>query len=77
MYKILFALLRLLSRMPLGVHYFLSDYLLFPLVYYLVRYRRKLVRTQLVDSFPKRKRRNFATLSVASTTSSATTLWRR
>lgn len=54
MYKILFALLRLLSRMPLGVHYFLSDYLLFPLVYYLVRYRRKLVRIQLADSFPEK-----------------------
>lgn len=54
MYKILFALLRLLSRMPLGVHYFLSDYLLFPLVYHLVRYRRKLVRIQLADSFPEK-----------------------
>lgn len=57
MYKILFALLRLLSRMPLGVHYFLSDYLLFPLVYYLVRYRRKLVRTQLADSFPEKEKK--------------------
>ena len=57
MYKILFALLRLLSRMPLGVHYFLSDYLLFPLVYYLVRYRRKLVRIQLADSFPEKEKK--------------------
>lgn len=57
MYKILFTLLRLLSRMPLGVHYFLSDYLLFPLVYYLVRYRRKLVRIQLADSFPEKEKK--------------------
>ena len=56
MYKILFALLRLLSRMPLGVHYFLSDYLLFPLVYYLVRYRRKLVRIQLAEKGKKELR---------------------
>ena len=60
MLRPLFALLRLLSRMPLSVHYFLSDWLLFPLVYHLVRYRRRLVARQLADSFPEKdeKERN-------------------
>ena len=44
-------LLRLLSRLPLWWLYRLSD-LLFPLVYYVVRYRRRVVRTNLANSFP-------------------------
>lgn len=54
MYKLLFALIRLLSRMPLRVHYFLSDWLLFPLVFYVVRYRKHLVRRQLAECFPEK-----------------------
>lgn len=46
-------LLRLLSRLPLGVLYVISD-LLFPLVYYVVRYRRGVVRENLRNSFPER-----------------------
>lgn len=44
-------LLRLLSRLPLWWLYRVSD-LLFPLVYYVVRYRRKVVRGNLTRSFP-------------------------
>lgn len=44
-------LLRLLSRLPLRVLYVLAD-LLFVISYYVVRYRRKLVRKNLVNSFP-------------------------
>ena len=54
MYRLLFSFLRLLSRMPLCIHYALSDWLLFPLTYYVVRYRRKLVKRQLADSFPEK-----------------------
>ena len=54
MYSILFSLLRLLSRLPLRVHYFLSDALLFPLAYHIIRYRRRLVAQQLADSFPEK-----------------------
>lgn len=54
MYFLLFGILRLLSYLPLGIHYFLSDWLLFPLVYYVIRYRRKLVVRQLTDSFPEK-----------------------
>lgn len=54
MYRILFSLLRLLSRLPLRVHYFLSDALLFPLAYHIIRYRRRLVAQQLADCFPEK-----------------------
>ena len=40
--------------MPLRVHYALSDVVLYPLVRYVVRYRRKLVRAQLADCFPEK-----------------------
>jgi KDO2-lipid IV(A) lauroyltransferase len=41
----------MLSRLPLWVLYFVADMLYFPL-YYAVRYRRKVVRKNLVNSFP-------------------------
>lgn len=46
------ALLRLLSRLPLWWLYRLSD-LLAPLVYHVVRYRRRTVRTNIDRSFPE------------------------
>lgn len=52
--KFALMLVRLLSHMPLAVHYFLSDWLLFPLSYYIIRYRRKLVVRQLTSSFPEK-----------------------
>lgn len=51
LYYPLFGLWYGLSRLPMGWHYFCSD-LLFHLIYHLVRYRRKLVRKNLSDSFP-------------------------
>lgn len=51
--KMFFALLRLLSRLPLGVLYVLSD-VCFPIVYYVARYRRRVVRDNLAHSFPER-----------------------
>ena len=48
-----FGLLRILSRLPLRVHYFLAD-VVFVVVYYVVRYRRRLVRRQLADCFPEK-----------------------
>lgn len=41
-----------LSRLPLGVHYFFADFLLYPLLYHVVRYRRGLVTKNLQQSFP-------------------------
>ena len=48
----LFRCALVLSRLPLAVHYWFSDWLLFPLVYYVVRYRRRLVAKNLRNAFP-------------------------
>lgn len=45
--------LRLLSRLPLWWLYRLSD-LIYPILYYVVRYRRKVVYENLKNSFPDR-----------------------
>ena len=41
----------LMSLLPLKVLYFISDLLFYP-IYYLVRYRRKVVRKNMTNSFP-------------------------
>ena len=48
------GILNALSRMPMSVHYFFSDVLLYPLVRYVVRYRIKVVRRNLLKSFPEK-----------------------
>lgn len=50
--KILFALLRLMSRLPFGALYVLSD-VCFPILFYVVRYRRRVVRENIDNSFPE------------------------
>jgi KDO2-lipid IV(A) lauroyltransferase len=46
----------LFSLLPFSILYFLSDILFYPL-YYLVRYRRKIVRHNLVTSFPEKTKK--------------------
>lgn len=46
-------LIRLLSRLPFTLLYLLSDFLFF-VSYYIVRYRRKLVKKNLRNSFPEK-----------------------
>lgn len=46
-------LMRLLAGLPLCVLYFVSD-LAYPIVYYIIRYRRRLVRENLLCSFPEK-----------------------
>lgn len=53
MYHIVFALWYVLSLLPLRVHYVFSD-ALYVLVYHVVRYRVRLVRKNLADSFPEK-----------------------
>jgi KDO2-lipid IV(A) lauroyltransferase len=48
-------LLKLISRLPFPVLYFLSD-VAFVVSYYLVRYRRKLVRKNLRNAFPDKNK---------------------
>ena len=50
-YWCLWSILWLISLIPLRVLYVFSD-LLYPLVYYAVGYRKKMVRKNLKDSFP-------------------------
>ena len=40
--------------MPVGVHYWISDWILFPLVYHVARYRRKIVDKNLRNAFPEK-----------------------
>lgn len=47
-------LINILGKMPVGVHYGFSDWVLYPLIYYVVRYRRKLVHKNLSDCFPEK-----------------------
>lgn len=42
------------SRLPLWLHYAVSDMLIYPILRYVLRYRRKVVRRNLETSFPDR-----------------------
>jgi KDO2-lipid IV(A) lauroyltransferase len=52
-YYILFGFWYLISLLPLCVLYFISDLLFYPL-YYLIKYRRRVVRDNLTQSFPEK-----------------------
>jgi len=52
-YYLLYGLVYALSLLPFRLLYFISDGL-FPIVYYIVRYRRKIVRKNLSASFPEK-----------------------
>ena len=54
MYHLLSFLLKLLSCIPFRVMYLLSDCLYY-VVYYIVRYRRPIVRRNLMESFPEKE----------------------
>ena len=47
-------LIRIFSLLPLSVLYIISDVILYPLVYYVVKYRLKIVRKNLHNSFPEK-----------------------
>jgi len=55
-YYLLRILSRLIYAMPLRVLYFCSD-LIFTLLFYLVRYRRDVVDTNLANSFPEKTKK--------------------
>lgn len=58
-YYIVFAFVWLLSVLPLWILYRLSDGLYY-IMYYVVRYRRRLVRKNLTDSFPDKAEEEIA-----------------
>ena len=47
-------LIRILSRLPLPLLYFVADVLVYPVMYYVVRYRRAIVAKNLRMSFPEK-----------------------
>ena len=53
MYYFLYILVWIITWLPLCLLYVLSD-ILFPIVYYIVRYRRKVVKINLLNSFPNK-----------------------
>jgi Kdo2-lipid IVA lauroyltransferase/acyltransferase len=53
--------IRLLSRLPFRVLYILSD-IFFVVVFYVVRYRRKLVKKNLSNSFPEKPAEELASI---------------
>lgn len=55
-YRLVHSIWYLLSLLPLCVHYILSD-LLYVIVYYIVGYRRHVVRKNLTSSFPDKDQR--------------------
>lgn len=56
--------MRLLAGLPLGVLYLFSD-LAFPIIYYIVRYRRRLVRENLRCSFPEKSEKEIVRIEKA------------
>lgn len=55
-YHLLSFFMKLLALLPFSVLYFLSDCIYY-LIYYLVRYRRAIVRKNLTESFPEKSER--------------------
>lgn len=53
LYYLLFAILRIIALLPLKILYIKSD-VLYLIVYNFARYRRKVVRTNLLRSFPEK-----------------------
>ena len=60
-YRLLHGIAASLSRLPFGMLYLLSDFI-YVIVFYLVRYRRKLVMKNLQRSFPEKSERELKTI---------------
>lgn len=56
--------MRLLAGLPLGVLYVFSD-IAFPILYYIIRYRRSLVRENLQCSFPEKDEKEIVRIEKA------------
>ena len=53
-YYLLYGFCRLLALMPLWILFGFSDLVLYPLLYYVIGYRKKVVRRNLAASFPEK-----------------------
>ncbi|MGM9685051.1 MAG: lysophospholipid acyltransferase family protein [Bacteroidaceae bacterium] len=61
MYYIIYGLVYLLSILPFWVLYGLADFL-FVIIYYVARYRRKIVRKNLCNSFPEKSEKEIKSI---------------
>lgn len=52
--RVIYYIARIISIIPLNVLYILSDIFLYPLVYYIIRYRLRVTRKNLKNSFPQK-----------------------
>ena len=60
-YHLIYGILKLHALLPLSVLYFFSD-ILYAITYHLVRYRRKMVRRNLTNSFPEKSLKEIVTI---------------
>lgn len=56
-------LIKILSRLPLGFHYGVANGILYPLAYYILRYRRGVVYKNLRNSFPDKSESEIKTIA--------------
>jgi KDO2-lipid IV(A) lauroyltransferase len=57
--KMGFGILRVFSLLPLSIHYLISDFIYF-FTYYVIHYRRGVVRSNLTSSFPEKSEKEIA-----------------
>ena len=65
-YYITYLVWYLLSLLPLRILYFVSDLVYYPL-YYVIRYRRRVVRPNLTNSFPEKSEKEIICIEKNST----------
>jgi len=53
-FYLIYPFLMLVSSLPLRFLYFLSSYVVYPILYYIVGYRKKVVKKNLKNSFPEK-----------------------
>ena len=54
--------IRILSRLPLSLLYIIADVVIYPLAYYVLGYRKKVVRKNLRHSFPEKSKSELRTI---------------
>jgi Kdo2-lipid IVA lauroyltransferase/acyltransferase len=62
LYHSAYALIWLITLLPLRILFLISDFM-FVLLYYLIRYRRKVVMKNLVNSFPEKSQQEISTIA--------------
>lgn len=64
MYYVVYGLFYLLSRLPFGILYLISDFF-YLIAYYIIRYRRKVVSNNLLIAFPEKSNKERSAIAKA------------